>query len=63
MIVGHKTWKIIGIIMAVIGVTGYRELPQWYHLLMWIPISFGYGMYYDEKFQEALTMLTIKSKR
>jgi len=34
---------------AIIGVVCYRMLPDWWCLLMWIPITLGYQEYHRRK--------------
>jgi hypothetical protein len=41
--------KFLGLFLAIFGVVLYRHLPEGWYLLAWIPISFGYGIYYRAK--------------
>lgn len=36
--------KTFGYLFAIAGVIAYRELPQWWHLTMWVPIVFGFSI-------------------
>ena len=40
--------KYLGIMIAVVGVIAYRYMPDGWHIFMWIPITIGYGLYYNE---------------
>ena len=40
--------RSIFLIIGVIGVTAFRYLPNYWYLLMWIPISVGFGIYYGD---------------
>ena len=47
--------KHAALLIAIIGVMLYRGLPQPWHILMWIPIGVGYGIFYktkDEKVED-----------
>ena len=41
--------KELMLLAGVIGVVYYRELPQYWNLLMWIPIAIGFKIYYNLK--------------
>lgn len=39
--------KSIGwLLLGIAGVIAYRDLPDWWHLLAWIPIIVGLSNYY-----------------
>ena len=40
--------NFIGILIGSVGVVGYRYMPQGWHLLMWIPITIGYALYFGK---------------
>jgi len=42
----EKVIRFGGLLIAIIGVISYRELPQLWYLLSWIPISIGYYLFY-----------------
>ena len=44
-----KIFKILGLAMAISGVVAYRELPEMWHVIMWIPISIGYSLWFSLK--------------
>ena len=38
--------QMLGLLLAVFGVVCYRELPVGWNILMWIPITIGYSLYF-----------------
>ena len=42
-----KIKNILGLLIASIGIIAYRELPQYWYMLMLIPINIGYAMFWE----------------
>ena len=38
--------KCLALAVAVLGVVSYRELPFPWNILMWLPITIGYGIWF-----------------
>ena len=41
----NNWYNPIGLLIGIIGVVAFRELPEGWHLLMWIPISIGFAVW------------------
>ena len=48
----NLTIKYLGLMLAIIGVLLFKELSYPYSLIMWLPISLGYGIWFGGIFNK-----------
>lgn len=44
----NKNWKWLFLLIAIIGVILFRELPHYWNYIAWLPINIGFAGYYDK---------------
>jgi hypothetical protein len=46
---GLKTsFRFLGLFLGTFGVIAYKEIPYPYNILCWVPITFGYAIWFGE---------------